>query len=892
MPVTNVFKTYEEAKAAAKAPECIIVVEQPSNTLIATVVPDADLIALMERRPDGGLRTTRLTCGPVTVTLDPAADYGVANESTVREFLEIINTQATRSIGDSDSPGLIQLSRLYPDDKAGTVPSRFSIGDVEHMTKEALGHTAGGHNSYIEGRTVRKGLVGKERGKLSDTEWVFAFNVDSDADKDKGGTVTAVASLVVESSPGNRHYWFFLDRALRADEAQEIGKAIRKASGADHDTGNFVQPYRLAGTVNYPDAKKRERGRYVSPTRILEHSGKLYTSEELLEAFKSPPEADTRDDSSHNDSGDFDSRAWVREDSLPFELRRVIVHGVASDNDDRSKKFFGVVASLKKKFWPLDAIVAIFEKYPDGIASKYKGRIREETRRVFDKIEPERDDLPVISIRAGELSKIVAETESALHGAGVPVFERAGVLVHPHKEEFDAGDGRKALVATLNKYSQESMHLEIDKSATFVTWKKSRETGEVEPFKDDPPGNITRLVLGNTRHWKVQRVAGIITTPLLRADGSLVGGAQPHYDAASCMYYLPGVMVPEIAENPNRDEAAAALGLLLELLDEFPFGNAVDRAVALSGILTPLIRASIDVAPLHFFRARTAGSGKSYLVEITSTIATGSLCAVMAVPESEEELEKRLGSLIMKGVSIVSLDNADIDIGGAALCQLTERPRISLRILGKSEMPEYDCRATVFATGNNVGVRGDMVRRTLMCNLDRGVERPELHEFERNPIRMVRENRGIYIAAALTIIRAYILAGAPNVFPPLGSYSQWGRMVRGPLVWLGQPDPVASMEDARRDDPELAAIRQLLTTPGWIDDGRMHRVRDVIEKSKRDSDLAELLDRIAGERGDTVSNKRLGWWLRKISGRVVDGRRLVQHDTKAKTAQYYVERIC
>jgi hypothetical protein len=903
MPVTNLFNTYDEAKAAAKAPEIIIVVEHASLTFIATVIPTVDLLALMERHPDGGLRDTRFTCGPITITNAPAADYGAANESTVRDFLEIINAQAARAIGDSDSPGVLQMSRLYPDDRAGTVPSRFTIGSVDAMVKEALGHAQGGHNSYIEGRTVRNGLVGKERGKLADTEWVFAFNIDSDADKDKGGTVAAEASLIVESSPGNRHYWYFLDRALRADEAQEIGRAIRKASGADHDTGNVVQPYRVAGTVNYPDAKKRGRGRYVSPTRILEHSGKLYSAAELLEAFKGALSTAKQKTKSHDDDGeigDFDGKAWVHEGALPNDLLKIVVNGVEGEDEDRSRRFFGVVANLKRRYWPLEDIGALFERYPEGIAQKYQGRIREQTKACYDKIEVAyRPELPTITLAKGRQSKIVSETEAALAQASVPIFARSDELVYPKHQEFDAGDGRKAIVASLSRFMPEVLQHDIDRSANFITWRKNPKTEQLEPVPADPPSNITRLVLNNKRYWKHEPISGVITTPLLRHDGTLVGGDRPHYDPATRLYYMPGLKMPPIADKPTKDEAKAALDLLIGLLDEFPFidtdaktGGSISRSVALSALLTPLARAAMDVAPMHLFTARTAGSGKSYLVEIASTIATGDICAVAAMASNEEELEKRLSSLIMRGAPIVSLDNANRDIeDGVLLCQMLTQGKVSLRTLGRSEMPEFDCRATVYATGNNIGVVGDLTRRTLVCNLDRGVERPELHPFDRKPVEIVKADRGLYVAAALTIIKGY-LAAEPVDYEPLASYGQFSRFVRGPLIWLGQPDPAVSMEDARDNDPVLFNIRILLT-PGWLRLDAPYRARDIIDKAQSDpgSDFKDMLDRVAGDDRAGFSAKRLGNWLKSICGRVVDGHRLMPYGTRQGTTQYCVQKV-
>ena len=155
------------------------------------------------------------------------------------------------------------------------------------------------------------------------------------------------------------------------------------------------------------------------------------------------------------------------------------------------------------------------------------------------------------------------------------------------------------------------------------------------------------------------------------------------------------------------------------------------------------------------------------------------------------------------------------DLGGELLCQLTERPVIKVRILGRSEMPECESHTAVFATGNNVAFKGDMVRRGLVCNLETLVERPELREFKKDALDHAASHRATYVAAVLTIIRAYLAAGAPQVCGPFGSYTAWSRMVRSPLVWLGEPDPITSMDAARGEDSVLTEIRELFGF--WID---------------------------------------------------------------------------
>jgi hypothetical protein len=356
-----------------------------------------------------------------------------------------------------------------------------------------------------------------------------------------------------------------------------------------------------------------------------------------------------------------------------------------------------------------------------------------------------------------------------------------------------------------------------------------------------------------------------------------------------------------ISEHPTREQATAALNRLTDLLGEFSFTGPIDGAVALSGLLTALVRGSLATAPMYVIRAHTPGTGKSYLVDVIAIIATGRLCPVITAGKTEEETEKRLGSVLLSGAPIVSLDNCTHDLEGQLLCQLTERPLVKIRILGRSEMPECECHTTLFATGNNISLKGDMVRRGLTCNLDTLIERPELRAFKHDPLRQVMGDRENYVAAALTIIRAYLAAGSPEVCASIGSYPSWSAMVRSPLIWLGQPDPVASMESSREDDPELADIRELFIL--WIDHFDLNQrctTSHIIEVACQllptgdfnRQPFKELLLRIAGDaKGTAVLPKRLGWWLRRISGRVVDGHRLSIGRVNKAFACYWLSKV-
>src|SRR5262249_32661346 len=153
-----------------------------------------------------------------------------------------------------------------------------------------------------------------------------------------------------------------------------------------------------------------------------------------------------------------------------------------------------------------------------------------------------------------------------------------------------------------------------------------------------------------------------ITTPTLRPDGSLL--ADPGYDPETELYLLPGFQLPSIPEHPTKDQANAALKLLTDLLSEFSFKQILgehekrlNRSVSLSALLTALVRGSLPTAPMHLVRAHAPGTGKSYLIDTVAIIATGRLCPVITAPKSVEETEKRLHSIVLSGIPMVSLDN-------------------------------------------------------------------------------------------------------------------------------------------------------------------------------------------------------------------------------------------
>jgi hypothetical protein len=480
----------------------------------------------------------------------------------------------------------------------------------------------------------------------------------------------------------------------------------------------------------------------------------------------------------------------------------------------------------------------------------------------------------------GGLSNEATAGEAAILQNGFPIYQRDKMLVRPVVQKVDATRGRRTNVAQLAAINPHYLRDVLGQSAEWCRF-DGRKNKQV---RIDPPYDVAQIILNRFGHWKFPAVVGLISTPTLRPDGSLL--AQPGYDPATRLILAATPKVPDISDRPTREDALAAIKLLDHLLDEFPFADRASRSVALSCLITPVARAAFPVAPMHVACAPTSGTGKSFLFDIAAAIAIGHPCPVMAAGRNEEETEKRLGAALIAGQSIISIDNVNGELGGDALCQVIERPLVEIRILGKSELVCIEIRCTVFATGNNVRLVGDMTRRAVLCTLDAKRERPELREFQRNPFDEVLADRGRYVAAALTILRAYIAAGRPAVASALPSFEGWSNTVRSALIWLGYPDPVETMETARREDPSLQEMEAVFAAlKDLIDVGQPYLVADIINRANETESgpggyhsryprAKEALQHVAGDRNGTIQARELGKYLGRHKGRVARGVRL------------------
>jgi putative DNA primase/helicase len=478
----------------------------------------------------------------------------------------------------------------------------------------------------------------------------------------------------------------------------------------------------------------------------------------------------------------------------------------------------------------------------------------------------------------GEIARAAEEAEAALVGGGAKVFRRGSYLARPEVVETTGFKGRVTHQSLLRVATVPMLVRMLSQVAIFMRPVKDGE----KPI--NPPEEVARGILVGQDGWLFPSVAGVITSPTLRPDGSIL--ATEGYDPSTKLYVAKIPQMPHIPKLLTKSHATRALGELDTLLDEFPFEDAASRSVLLSGILTTVCRGAYPVAPLHAFTAPTPGSGKSYAIDVIASISNGNLAAVFTWSSSMEENEKRIDGALLDGSSIIAIDNITTDFGGDKICQAVERPLASVRRLGQSDRFEVENRATVFATGNNLVLKGDITRRALVAVLDPRVDRPELRQFRRKPTDVVFSDRGRYIAAALIVVAAYMQAGQPNKLPQLASFEAWSDTIRSALTWLGQADPVETMKRVIDQDPDHQARVELCRAWAALS-GLDRTVDELIEAGEEkvpfnianpgapsgqyaNQQFRDALVDTAGFRGN-IDKDRLAKWLRTNNGRVIEG---------------------
>lgn len=263
----------------------------------------------------------------------------------------------------------------------------------------------------------------------------------------------------------------------------------------------------------------------------------------------------------------------------------------------------------------------------------------------------------------------------------------------------------------------------------------------------------------------------------------------------------------------------------------------------------------------------------------------------MAVSGDREEMRKAVTAALREGHAIINLDNIEQPVGSPDLSRAITQIEYQDRILGASKTLRLATNLTWTATGNNLAFRGDLAVRALLCRQDAKMERPEERRFKISDLKAyIADHRSDFVSAALTILRAYVVAGRPEQkLKPWGGFDEWSAVIRAPLLWLGMKDPCDTRRHVIEDDPDREAAAALLHAWHSTVGDRSVTIAQLRKWSSEHAALyCGMLSVASLDEGSGIDPRRVAWWCRAWRGRVVDGLVLVRGKDYGKSATWRV----
>jgi RepB DNA-primase from phage plasmid len=481
---------------------------------------------------------------------------------------------------------------------------------------------------------------------------------------------------------------------------------------------------------------------------------------------------------------------------------------------------------------------------------------------------------PVIRVVAGDLHRVVDAAEKELANRGRH-YQAGGLIV---SVSTDPGSGDPSIVPT----SAPALTRELSVAAT---WEKY--DGRAEDWvRCDPPARHAGILFDAQSFRYLPPLAGVVRQPYFReSDGELI--TQPGYDKTSQRF---GVFDPRqfVIPDPPADAARVALALLEELLTEFHFVAATDKAATLAAIFTAVVRSTLPHAPAFHVRAPVFGSGKTYLCELIGAFAGPGGNAKVSYPTTSEEATKVILSLLLTSPACVEFDDMDTDwIPHGTIKRMLTAEAITDRILGVSKTATVSTRILFLGSGNNVGPIRDLLRRVLTIHLDPRCATPATMTYKGFPVDKVRQRRGVYVTAVLTIIQAWRRAGSPRAQADsiVTFGGAWSDYCRYPLMWLGHPDPATALLEQVRHDPDGDALGGLMTEWRAVFGSTPTTVRKAVEAAiYNQPNLLDAMREFPVEERGEINRSKLGWLLKKNANRIVGGFEFQQAEADGRTA--------
>ncbi len=330
-----------------------------------------------------------------------------------------------------------------------------------------------------------------------------------------------------------------------------------------------------------------------------------------------------------------------------------------------------------------------------------------------------------------------------------------------------------------------------------------KEGGEYRPLT---PAYGSTWLNQHVERARMPEIKLFTRNPVFTEDWRLVA---PGFDTQSGIYYAG----PTVAARSGTEH-------LDVLLKDFCFKSLADRTNYLGMLLTAMLMPHfIGSKPAALFNGNQPGLGKSILAQFIGILRDGHPTETASYNPNDEEFEKRLGSIVRRGVTTVTIDNAKGHgrkprIESACLERSLTDAILSFRLLGKSQEIRAENSHIFCITANTPDVSPDLVSRSVVINLEYEGD-PKRRAFHlADPEGYAEQHRLELLGELIGMVERWKAAGMPraNVNTRFNKRG-WGNIVGGILQINGEPDFLANAEEAaaqldetRREFAELVGL--------------------------------------------------------------------------------------
>jgi hypothetical protein len=415
-----------------------------------------------------------------------------------------------------------------------------------------------------------------------------------------------------------------------------------------------------------------------------------------------------------------------------------------------------------------------------------------------------------------------------------------------------------------------------------------------------PPITTLRAVVKSSYWPGVPALAGVIGTPTLRPDGTLI--QEPGYDKATGLYLQPTIKVSRVPESISDEQVRASREFVFrKVFGEFCWVSPGDFANYVALLVSPMLRPYVkSTTPFGMFTATTPGSGKTNLTDAIGLVYGQSS---QVLPNRGEELQKKITSILIGNSSpVVVFDNLreGTSISSEILATLVTKDTWDDRLLGASRNVEASNDRLWLASGNGLTVGGDMASRTVMVRLDPRMEKPELRNFEMGQFSdWIREegNREQLLHHLLILVQAWRQAGAEkDTTHTMRGFTRWAQVMGGFLSFHGLTGFLGNAGELAERDTDAEEWGMFLKKWTEVFGTAAKTSKELHASAQVDFVMGTMVDKwsrafITDDEGMVPNPRRLGMMLAGQEGRIRNSYVLRKRMSHEKSQLWWVEKV-